>query len=113
MCLLLSRACFIQDVSKFGAPRQLEKRTEEITEKTRNVATKHQRAPQNTPTWALGKALGGSFRRVGSRSHFGCLLGLFLVPFGELWKPCRLLWGPKTRQGIVIYLKLSVEHAFV
>ena len=110
MCLFLSRACFIQDVSKFSAPRQLEKRTEEITEKTQNVVKKHRRAPQNTQTWAFGKVLGESFRLVGFRSHFGSLLDLFLVPFGELWRPFRLLWGPKTWQGIGINLRLFVEH---
>ena len=76
-CLLLSRACFIQGVSKFSAARQLEKRTKECTEKTRNVTKKHRRAPQNTPTWAFGKVLGESFRGVGSRPDFGTLFGLF------------------------------------
>ena len=59
--MLFSRACFIQDVSKFSVARQFEKRTKECTERIRSVTKK---APTRTPNHSnmgLWEGPGGIF----------------------------------------------------
>ena len=113
-CLLLSRACFIQGVSKFSAAQQLEKRTkEECTDKTRNVTNK---APTRTPkhsNMGLWEGPGGFFSWSWFSTGLWIAFWPVLVPLGEPWGPFRLLWGPKTAQGIGINLRFFVEHGFV
>ena len=98
---------------KFSAARQLEKRTEQIIEKTRNLVKK---APTRTPKHAnvgLWEGPGGIFSWSRFSTGLWIPFWLVLVPFGEPWGPFRLLWGPKTSQGIGINLRFFVEHGFV
>ena len=91
MCLLLSRACLIQDVSNLV-------RHDNSRREQKKLQKKHEMYQKNTDAYPealqrgpLGRSWGNLFAESVLDRTLDPFLDLFLVPFGELWRPFRLL----------------------